>query len=257
MKVGKPKLSLDPKSLLAIVRGFFAYAGMSANALFSFTFYLLSFGKLTAFNYKYITPFFCRIILMLIGARVDFPKISDYPKKQVLYIFNHNSYLDIFIIPSMRIPKCKYIISKVTSNVIPLHLSNISNGALFIPRQKFGQEREEFFKETAQRLKNENFSIFTSPEGVHYFDHTINKFNKGVFHMAMEGKVDLCPIFFNMKKECNPFESFFYKAGRHKLEVLPLISTNDWTKENLDQKIKDVRQVFVDRFNEVHGESIS
>lgn len=257
MKVGKPKFSLDKATLIALYRGAVAMTGLFFNGVVGSLFYFISFGKLAQFNYQFISPFFCRIVLRMIGCRIQYPKKSEYPKKQVLYIFNHNSYLDIFIIPAMRIPHCRYIISETTQNVLPLYVSNLVNGALFIPRQKERERRVEFFKQTTNLLKETNWSIFTSPEGTHQFKHWIAPFNKGVFEIAMRAGVPLCPIFFNMKKEHNPFESYYFKAGgKTTFDLLPLVETKDWTQENLSEKISQVRQMFVNHFNQVHGEQI-
>lgn len=258
MKVGNPKFALNAVTLVAIWRGFVAMTGLLLNGLIGYTLYFLSAGKLAQFNYQYISPFFCRIVLGLIGCHIKYPKKSDYPAQQVLYIFNHNSYLDIFIIPAMRIPHCRYIISETTQNVLPLYISNLANGALFIPRQKEKERRIEFFKKTTEILKNTSWSIFTSPEGTHQFKHYIAPFNKGIFEMAMRSQTPLCPIFFKMDKEHNPFESYVFKAGGvTTFDFLPIVETKDWTQENLSEKISEVRKMFVEHFNEVHGENIS
>ena len=257
MKLGKPKKRLDFKTLVATIRGAIAMTGMSINGIICYFFFFISRGKLIGFNYKYVSPFFCRITLRLIGCKIKYPQIDEYPDRQVMYLFNHNSYLDIFIIPSMRIPNCRYIISETTSNVFPLYLCNVANGAIFIPRRREKERRDVFFKKTTNILKDQDFSVFTSPEGTHLFQHWIAPFNRGVFKMAMEANIALCPIFFNMKSEHNPFESFHFKGGgTTNLSILPLIETDDWTEENLDENIVKVRNIFVNHFNKVHGEKI-
>ena len=257
MRLYKLKFKFDRVSLTAIIRKIIAMAGLSINAVVCTIFFLLSRGKSTHFNYMYVSPFFCRLTLRLLNCNVNYPKKNDYPDRQVMYIFNHNSYLDILIIPSMRIPNCRYIISEVTKNVIPLLMCNISNGALFIPRQKDEARRLNFFKETTEKLKKEKMSIYTSPEGTHTFKHYIAPFNKGIFDMAMKAGIAICPVYFSMKKEHNPFESFTYKGGGStRIDLLPLIETDDWTEDNLEEKVQMVRNKFVDHFNQDHGENI-
>jgi 1-acyl-sn-glycerol-3-phosphate acyltransferase len=254
--LGTPKLAFDFKTLVALYRGGICLGGLLLNGMICYAFYIISNGKMAQFNYDYISPFFCRIILRLIGVKVIFPKRSEYPKEQMIYTFNHNSYLDIFIIPAMRIPNCRYIISDGTKSVRPLYLSNLANGAIFIPLQRFKKARVEFFKKMVLDLKQYKYSLFCSAEGTHDFKHWISKFNRGIFHMAMEAKLPICPIFFNMAKENNPFQSFHFKNGTIKLEILPVIETKEWTLEQLDQEIANVRNVFVQKFNVTHGEVI-
>jgi 1-acyl-sn-glycerol-3-phosphate acyltransferase len=254
MEVNRPKLAFDLKTLFALFKGFVAFFGMFINGIVGWILLKITFGKSKDFNYQYISAFYCRLILRLIGMRVSFIKKSDFPRKKVLYIFNHNSYLDIFIIPAMRIPKCRYIISEVTKSIFPLYLSNLANGAIFIPHPKKNDKRREFFNKTSRDLREDNYSLFASPEGVHTFSHGINEFNLGIFKMAMDAKVDICPLFFNMKKENNPFESFFFKRGPIVIEQMPIISTSAWTDENLEIKVKEVEQIFQNKFIETHGD---
>ena len=257
MRMGKPKLKLNKVIIVATIRGIIAMTGLTITGVVSYTLHFLSKGRLAQFNYRYVSPFFCRTTLRLLGCKVKYPKRSDYPDRKVMYIFNHNSYLDILIIPSMRIPRCRYIISETTKNVKPLYMSNIANGALFIPMQQEKQRRLDFFKRTTKLFKEGSDSVFTSPEGTHKFKHYISKFNKGIFYMAMEAGLPICPIFFHMEKEYNPFESYIYKGGgTTTFDLLPVIETSDWTEENLDEKINSVREIFVQHFNKVHKESI-
>lgn len=257
MKVDVPKFAFNYVTIVALLKGAVAFSGMMINGLVGYIILKLSLNKATNFNYQYTSAFFCRLIMLSMGVRVKYPKKSDYPKKKVLYIFNHNSYLDIFLIPSMRIPNCRYIINEHTNSILPLYLSNTANGAILIPKPKNLEGREKFFRDTTTAFRDGDNSIFASPEGVHTFDHHIAPFNQGIFKMAMEAGVDICPIFFDIEKENNPFQNFFFKSGEVKFEVLPVISTKDWTLDNLDQKINEVRNIFVNKFNSRYGENIS
>jgi len=47
-------------------------------------------------------------------------------------------------------------------------------------------------------------------------------------------------------------DSNYAKSATLEVELLEEISTENWTLEHLDKHINDVRQVFVNRFNELN-----
>jgi 1-acyl-sn-glycerol-3-phosphate acyltransferase len=253
MDVNKPTLAFNLKTFVALYRGLVAFLGMFINGFIGWILLKITFGRSADFNYRFISSFFCKLILKLLGMKVTFPKREDFPKEKMLYIFNHNSYLDIFIIPAMRIPRCRYIISEITKSILPLYLSNLANGAIFIPHPKKEEKRKVFFLDGAKRLQLDDYSLFASPEGVHTFVHGISNFNLGIFRMAMEAGVSICPLFFNMNKENNPLESYFFKPGEIKIEKMNIIDTSLWSEDNLELKVKEVEEMYKQKFESVHG----
>ena len=187
---------------------------------------------------------------------MSLPSREMLPVGKVLYIFNHNSYLDIFLMPCIGLKNTRTVISKRTRKILPLYLCNLGIGSLFIPYKDEPLERESFFKDLGERFRMQDESIFASPEGVHRFQHSISKFNDGIFRAASVARIPICPIFFEIPIASNPLESYFFRSGRVKIRVLPLIETTSWSEETLTANIKDSRNVFVSEFNEVYGEAI-
>ncbi len=256
MKLGRPRFKLEKKIIVAYLRATFTFILLSINAVLAVFLFILSFGFLSRFIYRYVSPFFCSLILFGLGVKLKIPKEEEYPKEKVLYVFNHNSYLDIFVILALRIPGTQYIISKATNNVIPLFLANLAHKAHFIPTRRFRKERQHFFQKLLQDFKASKYSLIASPEGTHRFQHYIAPFNKGIFELGMNSKVNILPLFFNVKKENNPFEGFIFQSGEFIVETMPMIRTEDWNESNLDEKIAEVRSVFTRKFNLEHGEGI-
>ncbi|MFZ4713829.1 MAG: lysophospholipid acyltransferase family protein [Bacteriovoracaceae bacterium] len=242
--------------IIALYRGFVCYLGMSINGLLVSSLYVLSAGKLRRFNAEVLSPFSCRLMLALIGVRLITPKASEFPKEKVIYMFNHNSYLDIFIVPLLGPKKTRAVISTKTKKILPLFLSNFGNGALFIPVKQDKENRLSFFNLLIKKLQFDDQSVLLSPEGVHAFKHRIAHFNKGVFHVATVSKTPICPLFFRIPKDQNPLESYFFKGGTISVEVLPIIETLDWELSDLEKNVQKVRQIFVQKFNQEFGESI-
>ena len=73
------------------------FGGMLVLGIISSTVRLLSFGLLVNFNRLLVFPAFCRFLLFMVGVRVKYENEQD--DETLVYMFNHNSFLDIFIIP--------------------------------------------------------------------------------------------------------------------------------------------------------------
>lgn len=252
MKLNPPKLALSLSYLVALYRGVVALGGLLFNAFVCGFCYLCTLGKSTRLNYEYISCLNCRVILRLMGLRVSYPPKSAYPKKTVVYTFNHNSFLDAFIIPALGIPHCRCVLNENSKSIIPLHLCNITNGTIYIPLPKKTLAREDFFKRWAKKLTKNKYSLFCSSEGNHDFVHGIAPFNTGIYKMALQAKVDICPLYFHIPKASNPFKGFVFKAGKINIEILPMIETKKWKDSELDSKVEQVRSMYIRHFEMAH-----
>ena len=97
---------------------------------------ILSLGKLTDFNRKYLVAGSSRLVLYLMGIKLIAPPASAFPKDPVFYTFNHNSYLDILILTALGLPNNRFLLSEKTLKFIPLTLSALGIGTLYIPLKK-------------------------------------------------------------------------------------------------------------------------
>jgi 1-acyl-sn-glycerol-3-phosphate acyltransferase len=240
------------KYLVGLLRMIIAYSGLTFLGLLSFSLYVCSLGYLKSFNYRYIIPLVSRGLLFLFGIKFVVKNTEMLPKKPVVYMFNHNSFLDVFMVGALGLEKTKNIISIRTAKIIPLLLINLSIGSFYIPFKNEPEKRLHFFKKLTTWLKSSDESILCAPEGVHTFIHGIAKFNKGVFHAALESRRDICPLYFHIPWKQNSFEGYFYEAGTVTVEILPFISTTNWDLNNLEHHIQDVRARYLHQFNTSH-----
>ncbi|MBL7715801.1 MAG: 1-acyl-sn-glycerol-3-phosphate acyltransferase [Bdellovibrionales bacterium] len=238
------------KILVLIYRSLIAYLGITLNGLIGSILYLISFGRLRRWNAEVLTPFFGKWILKLIGIEAVLPDSSQIPAGPVMYIFNHNSFLDIFLLPMLKLPNTVPLLSTRTRKIIPLYLANLGMGAKFIPFKDRPEARLGFLKALSKWLERKEASLVCAPEGVHRFRHGIGKFNRGIFHAAMESRTTIAPLFFKIPKESNPLETHSFRNGRVEVSVLPPISTANWTVETLDEEIQRIRNIYVQKFNQ-------
>ncbi len=213
---------------------------------------VISLGTLRPFLVRYLMAPNSRFVLWASGFKFNYPSLDEFPKYQVMYTFNHNSYHDIFMLTGMGVPKLRFVLSEKTWVYIPLIFSALAVGTLYIPQKKHARRRLAWFLRTTEFLKKKNLSIAASSEGVHKQFHGIAPFNRGIYHMALEAELPIVPLFINIAKENNVFQTGYAKNGTVSLEILPEVSTKNWKLENLNQHIDEVRKFFVTRFNELN-----
>ena len=240
------------KTLTTIYRWVVALTIMAITGGISLVLVIISFGTLRNFCVKHIIRHSSRFILRIMGYKNLYPKLSQFPKHQVLYTFNHNAYLDVFLLTGLGLPNLRFVLSEKTWIYIPLVISALAAGTRYIPQKKHAKRRLKFFMDTTQFLIRTNYSIAASSEGVHDHFHGIAPFNRGIYHMALEANLPIVPLFIHIPKENNMFTFEYAENGTISIEILDEISTNDWTLENLDTHINDVRKVFVKRFNQLN-----
>ena len=130
-------------------------------------------------------------------------------------------------------------------------------GTWYIPQQSHVKRRLSFFIRKTSVLKRTNYSVVAAAEGVHEHSHGINRFNKGIFHMALEAGMPLVPLFIYIPEEANPYSGQYSKSGVIKLIILDEIDTSNWKLETLREEIDKVRKIYVDKFNELNHTNIT
>ena len=218
---------------------------------------LLSFGYLRNLCNRYIFSYTSRFLLRLVGYDYEITSLNDFPKHQVLFTINHNSYLDTFILTAVGIPNVRFLLSEKTIKYIPMVIAAKAFGTWYIPQQFHVKRRLNFFIRKTAVLKKTNYSVIASAEGVHEHKHTIAPFNKGIFHMALEAGIPIVPLFIYIPEEANPYSGQYSKTGTIKLIILDEIDNSGWDLENIREEIDKVRNVYVAKFNELNNTNIT
>lgn len=239
--------------LTQIYRWTMALLIMTITGSISLLLVLISFGYLRNFCSQYIIKYSSRIILRLIGFKGIFPDPEALPKHPVLYTFNHNSYLDVFLLTGMGLRNNRMILSENTIKYIPLVISAKAVGTFYIPDKDKHARRLKFFKRVTRFLKRSKCSIMGSSEGVHDYFHGIAPFNRGVYHMAMEANLPIVALYIHIPKENNPMRGGTEASGGTiRIDYLKEFETKHWKLENLEKHIQEVRSVFIEQFNKLN-----
>ncbi|RPI16325.1 MAG: 1-acyl-sn-glycerol-3-phosphate acyltransferase [Ignavibacteriae bacterium] len=135
----------------------------------------------------------CNITLLIYGVKVNVygrENIKDGSGK--VYISNHSSYLDIFVLLA-KVPDNVRIIYKKELNKIPL-FGCAMLAAEFVPinRENIREAMQALDKAAQKIRKGISFVIF--PEGTRSPDGTVQDFKRGMFVLTEKAQVQIIPI---------------------------------------------------------------
>lgn len=229
-------------------RGLVAFILMSISGSLALVIRMLTFGRSVNWGSRYIVAPSSRLILRIIGVRFCLPRTKDYPKHQVMYTFNHNSFLDVLILTALAVPNTRFFLSEKTRKILPLTLSALAIGVYYIPVKKDKKRREQFFKRLTKELKDGKGSVFVSSEGVHRFIHGIAKFNLEVYKMAADAKIPIQLVYLHIPKITNSLEGYRFKSGKITVDLLEEFRTDNWLDDSIDIEVDKVRSVFIQEY---------
>lgn len=204
----------------------------------------LSFGRFSNFIVEKIAPTFAKIALWILGIRFRIKKHVDPIPAPAVYISNHSSTIDLLTILALGLPRVRFIAKwELQYNPLFLILGRLT-GQVFIKRNQ-SEKAIATLQKTYSRVKRQNLSIFAAPEGSRKHEGIIGTFKKGPFRIAMDLGYPIVPIYFQGNKELVPGDSLLAKKGECTAYIHQPIDTEDWTLENLEEKISEVRSLYL------------
>ena len=87
-------------------------------------------------------------------------------------------------------------------------------------------------------------SVVILPEGTRSATPTLGRFKKGAFHLARQAKVPIVPIVIRNAGELMWRRSKVVNPGTVQVAVLDPVPTDDWSADNLDVHIGQIRDAF-------------
>jgi 1-acyl-sn-glycerol-3-phosphate acyltransferase len=218
---------------------------------------LIPLGLVTGFRarrlYSTVARRAARAILFLYGVRVRVVKTAPFPRTQTIYISNHTSTLDLFVLVAIGLPNCRFFLSGSLRRYVPLGVIAWTMGTFFTVPQDRPEERRRIFAGAGRVLRRTGESVYLSPEGGRITTGAIGHFNKGAFHLATSLRAPIVPLYFEIPRDVDPGRGFNARPGAVTVHVLPTIETRDWVIEDLVSNVASVRDVFVARHGVNHA----
>ncbi|BEI94137.1 uncharacterized protein CcaverHIS019_0605960 [Cutaneotrichosporon cavernicola] len=154
---------------------------------------------------------------------------------------NHQSMVDILYLGRM-FPKQAAIMAKKSLKWVPgLGTFMMLSGSVFLDR-KNNKSAVAMMNAAGDEMKRKKISVFVFPEGTRHLSDEpfLLPFKKGAFHMAIRAGVPIVPVVCeNYSKLLKPGK--YFRRGTLKLRVLPPVSTEGVTSENINELIEKVQ----------------
>ncbi len=180
-----------------------------------------------------ILPAFAKRCLSVMDIKFEVHGRQNVPTGQAVYISNHPSFLDLFLMASLKLPNLRSFLSEDVLKYIPITVIGKSMGYIFTPGQDERDRRVTCFQNAARVLRETGDSIFVTPQGERR-PHEIGQFNKGAFHLAMDLQAPIVPIFIETPDAMNPGMDISVTPGTVQIYIDPPVDTSSWTLEKLD-----------------------
>lgn len=220
---------------------------------------LIPLGLVTGFRarrlYSAVARRAAQAVLLLYGVRVRVMTTSPFPRTQTIYISNHTSTLDLFVLVALGLPNCRFFLSGFLRKFVPLGVIAWTMGTFFTVPQDRPDERRRIFARAERILRRTRESVYLSPEGGRITTGEIGHFNKGAFHLATSLGAPIVPLYFEIPREVDPGRGYNAQPGAVTVHVLPTIETRHWVIEDLAANVASVREVFVVRHGQARAQS--
>lgn len=185
------------------------------------------------------------IVLAICKIRLRVHQAAPFPASQTVYISNHSSTLDIFILVALGLPGCRFFLSGFLRKIVPLGIISWMMGTFFTVPQDRPAERRRIFQRAERTLRRTGESVYLSPEGARITTGLIGHFNKGAFHLATNLRAPIVPMYFRIPREIHPGRGYDARPGTVDVYVYPAIETREWRLEDLATNIERVRDFMV------------
>ncbi len=190
--------------------------------------------------------FGCRVYLRSAGARVHVTGLEHLDRNQsYAFIANHQSNLD----PPLLFAYLGHnvgAIAKIELFRIPV-LKQGFPLAHVVPIDRSNRERAiESTRRGADALRR-GHSLMAFPEGTRTVDGRVKDFKKGVFYMAVEAGVPVVPVVVNDTRLVMRKGDKRVVPGNVYVEILPPVSAQGYTAEQIEELVERVRNLIVPR----------
>jgi 1-acyl-sn-glycerol-3-phosphate acyltransferase len=216
---------------------------------------LIPIGMLTLFQFRRFYTACARVIsravLRLYGVSLVVHGRDLLPSRQTVFVSNHTSTLDVFLLVALGLPNCRFFMSGFLRKFVPLGIISTMMGTFFTVPQDRPAERKRIFARAERVLRQTGESVYLSPEGGRVRTGGIGPFNKGAFHLATNLRVPIVPLYIRIPASVDPGMGYDARPGTVDIFVLPVIDTTGWTLDNLIANKERVRAVLADAHQEL------
>lgn len=193
----------------------------------------------------------------LYGIRVEVRGAHHFPPTQpYVVVSNHQSSLDLLgmmeVLPDRCVPIAKRELLWAGSAGLACWLA----GIIFIDRKRTG-DAISVMSEVAQTLLTQDVRVWVFPEGTRNHNGSMLPFKRGAFHLAVQAQVPIIPIVMSSYQDFySKKERRFTSPGRCQVRVLPPVSTEGLTPDDVPALADSVRHSMLTIFREISTDGL-
>jgi putative phosphoserine phosphatase/1-acylglycerol-3-phosphate O-acyltransferase len=204
---------------------------------------LLTRNRRTGVNF--FTSTWSRLLMTSIGIELNVNGEENLTaKRPAVFLFNHRNQADPFIAGRLVSDNFTSVGKKELEKDPLMGTIGKVMDAAFIDRDDPKAAVESLRK--TEELARKGLSILIAPEGTRLDTVEVGEFKKGPFRIAMATGIPLVPIVIRNAEVIAERNSSTFNPGRVDVAVFPPIPVDDWTTENLSERIAEVRQLYLD-----------
>lgn len=230
----------SPVSQLRTAAGFASMMPLAAGAI---SWGLLNRSKRSGVNL--FTSLWGRVLLAATGVNLNvLGKENLTAQRPAVFIFNHRNQADPVIAGTLVSDNFTGVGKKELAND-PLvgTLGKVMDTA-FIDRDDPEKAIESLHK--IEELARKGLSVLIAPEGTRLDTTEVGPFKKGPFRIAMAAGIPIVPIVIRNAEVIAARDSSTFNPGTVDVAVYPPIPVDDWTLEELPDRIAEVRQIYLE-----------
>lgn len=203
---------------------------------------------------NFFTSAFPQLLLGVNGVKLNVLGEENLTRQRpAVFIFNHRNNVDPVIVGALVKENWTGVGKKeLQNNPIVGTLGKLVD-TVFIDRENHDSAVASL--KEAEDLAKKGISVVIAPEGTRLDTKSVGQFKKGPFRLAMGAGVPIVPIVIRNAEVISARNSSTLHPGTVDIVVYPPISLEDWTVDNLGDRIAEVRQLYIDTLSKwPHGE---
>ena len=164
--------------------------------------------------------------------------------RPAVFLLNHQSSVMDMVVAFRLLEREFTFVAKKEISKLPVFgpLFSLAD-VLFVDRANTAKA-VEVLATGVEKLRN-GISVIIAPEGTRSVTPTVGRFKKGGFRMAMDAGVPVVPVVLRNSGELMWRDSQIARSGTVEVVVHPPIHVADWSLDELDKRVAEVRELYV------------
>ena len=204
---------------------------------------------------NFFTSNWGRLMLSLTGVSLNVIGEENLTaRRPAVFLFNHRNAVDGIIASALLRDNFTAVGKKeLESDPVVGTIGKVVDAA-FIDRDDAEAAVAGLHK--VEELARKGISIIVAPEGTRLDTNEVGPFKKGPFRIAMSAGIPIVPVVIRNAEVIAARDSATFHPGTVDIAVYPPIPVDNWTLDELPDRITEIRQIYLDTLKDWPYEGI-